>query len=174
MDLQRERDLKRWLAAEAAGRSAEAEEALGVLFRRLPDLYPRRGFAERVLREAGLVRRDPFAWPIVRVAIAVSLVLAAGALIFAPPVVGQLMPRIGLAEVLAAVTHLLAAGGEALARAGALWRPMADLAGAFARLLAQPSLASAVLVASVLAALALRALHLLFSLERRVSYVRSH
>ncbi|MGE5232723.1 MAG: hypothetical protein ACM3OB_01320 [Acidobacteriota bacterium] len=174
----RHQDLEEWLAAEAAEPGSDnpaAEEALGVLLRRrLPDLQPRRGFAARVLRRAGLRQRDPFAWPAVRVAIAASLALAGCAWLLMPPVVWQLASRVGLAEVLGAVTRLLAAGGETVARAGVLWRPMTDLAAALVKILGQPAVALAVVVASTLAALALRALHGLISLERRVSYVRFH
>ena len=42
-------ELERWLAAEAAGDDAAAEEAFGALFEALPRLAPRVGFTERVV-----------------------------------------------------------------------------------------------------------------------------
>lgn len=160
-------DLERWLAAEAAGDDAGAEDAFGALFAALPQLAPHPGFAERVVMElrepdSG---RVPWLWK-AALAAAVSLAgLTAGLL----PLVRWIpidLPRPG--EIATAAVRAIAWLGGWLGAGLDVWEVLARVGNAVGVAAATPEIATAMLGSALLSAAALYTLHHLLVYERRV------
>ncbi len=88
--------LARWLEAERAGLDDLADESLAGLFRSVPRLRPRPGFADRVLRAGVPARRAAWTWTPwwMRAGIAFTLLLCGLAAAFIP--VARLSPLIAV------------------------------------------------------------------------------
>jgi hypothetical protein len=160
-------DLERWLAAEAAGDDAGAEDAFGALFAALPQLAPHPGFAERVVMElrepdSG---RVPWLWK-AALAAAVSLAgLTAGLL----PLVRWIpidVPRLG--EIVTAAVRGVTWLGNWLGAGLDVWEILARVGNAVGVAAATPEIATAMLGSALLTAAALYTLHHLLVYERRV------
>jgi hypothetical protein len=146
----------RFLEAEAAGRFDRAEEELFVLFRALPRPAPSAGFAGRVM--AQVVRRRPFARPVVRFGLAAALVgcfLGAALLL---PMVPSLAALLSPGTLVAGFADLLASIAGRFAAGAADWQEVGSAARALGRAVAQPPIFALVAAQLLVAALALRAL----------------
>jgi hypothetical protein len=165
-----ENPLRRWLAAEAAERTEAAESALTALFAELPAPPPPPGFADRVLRRAGLVpvaRRAPRP---VRWAAAGILAVVCGVLALLPALLVPLVGGLGAGDAAAWLAGAVAAAARWLIRAGDVWETVALVAGGLVR---TPLVALAAAITLVAAALALRMLVEMLARERSSQYVDS-
>lgn len=160
-------DLERWLAAEAVGDDAGAEDAFGALYAALPRLAPHPGFADRVAIEL----REPetgFAPWLGKVALAAAMALAgltAGLL----PLLRWIpidVPR--TSEILTAAARALAWLGNWLSAGLDIWETLARVGNAIGVATATPEIATAMLGSALLSAGALYTLHHLLVYERRV------
>jgi len=146
----------RYLAAEAAGREAEAESALAALFRSIEAPAPAPGFADRVLARIG--RRSVFVRPAVQIGLAAALLLAAlSTALFAP----MLLPLAGLvrpAGLIGAAISALAGLGAHFASGISLWESVGHFLSVVGRALLAPAPLTFVVAQFAIAALALRGL----------------
>lgn len=160
---------QRFLEAEREGSSAEADLALGELFRALPRPSPAAGFAARVM--ARVARRSVFARPAVRFGLAAALVAAALAAALALPALGPLAGLIGPAGVL----HLLIdAATDLVVRVGhglELWQTLATAARSLGAAALHPPVLLLLVLQLAIAAAALRALAGLAVPKRSSSHV---
>lgn len=160
-------DLERWLAAEAAGDDAGAEDAFGALFAALPQLAPHPGFAERVVMELREPEtgRVPWLWK-AALAAAVSL---AGLTVGLLPLLRWIpidLPRPG--EIVSAAVRSVAWLAQWLSSGLDLWKTLARVGNAVGLAVATPEIASAMLGSAMLSVVALYTLHHLLVYERRV------
>jgi hypothetical protein len=178
-----EQELRRWLAAEAAGRLDDAEEALGALFARLPRPAPPAGFAGRVMRAAGWSpaalagpAAAPVRWPL-RAALVASLVLVGLAVRALPSLLAALAPladRLSPARLFEGATAGLVGAVRWLVEARSLWSALARFGGWAGEIATSPPLALALVAVLATAAAALRLLAALIAHERSWSYVPSN
>lgn len=158
----------RFLAAERAGREAEAEAALATLFAALPPAAPRPGFAERVM--ARIAPRSIFALPSTRFGVAAALVLAALSAAFLAPMALELAGLVSLADLIGGGVRGLASVTVRLATALAGWESVGQLVAAVGRGLLQPANLPFVLTPFAVAALALRGLVRIARFERSTNH----
>lgn len=164
---------ERFLAAEAAGRTDEAEAALAALFAAAPPVGPSPGFADRVMARIAVVPRSIFARPLVRFALAASLLLAALSSALLAPALLPLARLVSLADLAGAGTRALGAVAVRFAAGVSLWERTAEVLATVGRALTAPSSLLFVLAQFVVAALALRGLVRL-TRERRSSSHEVH
>jgi hypothetical protein len=157
------RSLEAWLRAEERADEAGAEQALGQLFRALPQAPPSEGFAERVLLAAGLTpERLPA--PVerfgrsLRAVLALSLLSAGLAAAFLAPAVLGLAHLIRPGEVAAWLVQGISALIQGLADFLAVWEFLAHLRDSLLLVLSTPPVAITLLLSTLLAALAYRGL----------------
>jgi hypothetical protein len=162
-------DLKRWLAAEAAGDERQAEDAFGTLLASAPRLTPSAGFAERVLWAIQPAPAPQLAlgawWWKAAVVAAVTLVGTATGLL---PLVQWLpigAPSFG--EVLRTGADGLVWIGEWLAAGLALWGFLARIGTALQVAVVTPQVASLLLASTLIGVSALYSLNRLLAFERR-------
>ncbi len=150
---------RRFRAAEAAGREAEADLALRELFLALPRLAPAGGFADRVL--ARVRRPSVFARPAVRFGLAAALLVAAlGAALVAPmalPLAGLVGPGSVLSLAIRGVAGLSVRAASGLAT----WGSLVGAVEVVGRAMLHPSVFALLLLQFALAAAALRGLRAL-------------
>ncbi len=176
----------RWLAAEMAGREAEAEKALSRLFRALPMPSASAAFADRVMAGAGLLvphglplsRGTVMGWRS-RAAIAAALFTCGLAAVFMPPLVIASLQLISpgptqAVEVLAAVVQGAVAALGRIDELLALWRFAVNLGQAAWLVATSPPVALTLLSMTALASLALRWLTELLNPQRNPGYVQAH
>lgn len=154
----------RFLAAEEAGREAEAETALAALFAALPAPAPRPGFAGRVM--ARIAPRSLFAHPSFRFGVAAALALAALSTALLAPMVVPLAGLVSLADLIGGGSRLLAAAAVRFASVLAGWESIGQIAAAVGRALVAPETLPFVLAQFAVAALALRGLVRIARLQR--------
>jgi len=147
---------KRYLEAEDLGREAEAEAALVGLFRALPELAPRSGFAARVLvriAQPTLFSRRPVRWALAAALVAVAV----GTALLAPmlPSLARLVGASGLVSALVETTSWLALS---FASGASLWNGVESLLGALGRAALLPQMLWFLIIQLAAAALALRGL----------------
>jgi len=177
--------IERWLAAESQDRpqaEREAEAALFELFEALPLYAPSAGFADRVLREAGIapaarrVQGQLFSWPWVRALLAACLgVVALGFL--AVPAGLQVLYRLGsLLTVGKVLEGTIRFGSEALVAFAAAVRAgqwMVSVGRALTLPLLTPQASLALLVCVLVSGVSLFTLRDLISRQRSCNYVDS-
>lgn len=154
----------RFLAAEAAGREAEAEAALAALFAAAPTPAPPAGFAERVM--ARIAPRSLFAHPGSRLGLAAALLLAALSAALLAPMLLPLARLVSLADLIGAGTRLLAGVTVRVASALAGWESIGQVVAAVGRAMLAPATLPFVLAQFVVATLALRGLFRIARLQR--------
>lgn len=146
----------RYLAAEAAGRDAEAEEALAELFRSAESPAPAPGFVGRVMTR--IASRSVFRRPVVQLGLAATLLAAAvSAALFAP----MLLPLAGLvrpADLLSAAISALASLSVFFASGISVWESAGRFVIVVGRALVEPGPLSFVVAQFAIAAVALRGL----------------
>lgn len=147
------------------------ERELVELFRSLPAVAPRAGFADRVM--ARVARPSWFAQPAVRLLVAAAVAFAALSTALLLPTAGAVAGWIGPAGAVALVTDGLADVTVRFAAGLAAWEPLAAVGRAVARVLALPRVAFLVFAQFALAALALRGLAALAASTRRTAHVAS-
>lgn len=186
--------LRRWLAAERqaaqgprarSGRSSAAEDALFAIMKRLPDLAPRPGFAERVLAAADLrpvaaPASPPLAWAL-RALLALCLFLTAIAVASLPALLEMAAARITLAEIVSGLARTFTFVVDLMAVAVAVGNLLAALYDALLLVLTAPPVAVGWLGALAFTALTLRWLARLLApweerrlAERSSGYVSAH
>lgn len=174
--------LKRWRAAEAAGREAEAEAAMAALLARVPRPAPLPGFAARVAAlaaEEAARRRAPAASPLRPFAIAAALMLALGGLAalmsrVAGPLAGSLSEQLTVATLIDGLAAAVTGTARWLAGAFGVWEVLAEVGRAAATAAGTTPVLAGILVALALAALSLRLLSDLIATERSWTDVPSH
>ena len=155
--------LATWLWAEEQADTATAEQALGQLFRALPQDSPSEGFAERVLLAAGFapetlaVPAERLGWQ-ARAVLALSLLSAGLAAAFLTPAVLGLVQLVRLGEVAAWFVQGLSALVQSLADFLAVWEFLAHLRDSLLLVLSTPPVAFTLLLSTLLAAFAYRGL----------------
>lgn len=166
-----QKDIERWLAAEAEAGTEEAERAFGAAFQALPRLEPRAGFAERVMyafQPAPVVR--PSEWlrwgwkaatggALALVAVALGLVPLAGITVDLPTAGAVVRAATGGFTWLAA---WLANGLE-------IWTFLVHVGNAIGVGIATPQIGAALLATALIGAAALYELNRLLVPERRTA-----
>jgi hypothetical protein len=168
--------LRRWLAAEAAERPAEAETALAELFAALPRLAPPAGFADRVMLAAALAppaASRAVAWTL-RGLLAAAVALVALGVPSLPRLLAPAWAGFSLSRLFDAVTSGLVAAARWIAAALSFWDGLARLGAWVAQTTTAPAVATALLAGLVLAAAALRLLAELIAHERSWSHVEAN
>ena len=176
------RALDRWLAAEGshataateASETTDVDEALRAVFVRLPDPFLPPGLAPRIMAVVAAERRRaaPLNWWS-RALLAACLALAGLALTVLPGPVMTLLPRLGLARALSALSSLgdgLVALFGWIGEGAAFWGHLANLGTGVARLAGTPPVAWLLLASAALSAAAFVCLHRLLLSERSVAY----
>ena len=158
----------RFLAAEAAGRTDEAEAALAAWFAVAPRPAPGPGFAGRVM--ARIARRSLFARRPVRLGLAAALALAALSAALLAPMALPLAGLVGVSEVIRLGTGAFARLAVLVASGLSGWEMLAEVAGAVGRALVAPAALPFVAAQFAVAALALRGLLHLASYRRRSNH----
>ncbi len=166
--------LERWLAAEDADDTAEAEGALAVLFSAWPNPLPRTDFAERVLIGAGL-RPLPAVYPWwSRAVIAVCLLLAGLATAYVLPLVFNLVQLVAPSQLAGGVVQtfvgLLSRFDELLA----IWRIGARMVAPSVLIATSPQVVLMLLALTASSVFIFRGLNLLLSPPRSSGYVQAH
>ncbi len=145
-----------FLGAAARGEWESADRALEELFRELPELSPRPGFVDRVLRRVG--HSAGFERPWARWTLAASLAAAAFAIGVLVPVLASLSRLVAPSEVLGlwihAVSDLSIRFGESLG----YWQQWTRTGSSLGRALARPEIAALLAANAGLAWFALRRL----------------
>lgn len=169
------KDLHRFMAAERQGRDATAEGALRALFAALPEAVPRPGFADRVLRAAGVlegVSPAPAPWSLpARLGAAVALASTGLAAAFVLPALFAWLRMLSAGQVAGAAIETLAGVASRLDEALALARLASSLAQVLWSAATAPPVALALLSLAAVAALVYRGLcELLAAPPRRAGY----
>lgn len=147
------------------------ERELVELFRSLPEVRPRAGFADRVM--ARVARPSWFARPAVRFLVAAVVAVAALSAALLLPAAGAVAGWIGAGGAVSFVTDGFADLAVRFASGLAVWEPMTAVGRAVARVLALPRVAFLVFAQFAIAALALRGLAALAASTRRTAHVAS-
>lgn len=147
------------------------ERELVELFRGLPAVRPRAGFADRVM--ARVARPSWFARPAVRLLVAAAVAFAALSTALLLPTAGAVASWVGPSGAIALVTDGFADLTVRFAAGLAAWKPLADVGRAVARVVALPRVAFLVFTQFAIAALALRGLAALAASTRRTAHVAS-
>lgn len=147
------------------------ERELVELFRSLPAVRPRAGFADRVM--ARVASPSWFARPAVRLLVAAAVAFAALSTALLLPTVGAVAGWIGPAGAVSLVADGFADLTVRFAAGLAAWEPLATVGRAVARVLALPRVAFLVFAQFAVAALALRGLAALAASTRRTAHVAS-
>jgi hypothetical protein len=156
----------------APGSGAEPiERELVALFRSLPEVRPRAGFADRVM--ARISRPSWFARPAVRILVAAAVAFAALSAALLLPAAGAVVGWIGPGGAVAFVTDGFADLAVRFASGLAAWEPLSAIGRAVARVVALPRVAVLVFAQFAIAALALRGLAALAASTRRTAHVAS-
>lgn len=161
--------IRRWLAAERAGRDEEAERALTLAFRSLsdPEVSPR--FARAVLARIGSATPPmPLGW---RIAIAALLVVTSVSVIYAPWVVFALRSVLGVGGLVEFIGDVIVQSSRGIVSWLTLWQTAGEINRILLNLLSRPAVAVVVLATMGLAAVALRLLFGLLTADRSRSYV---
>lgn len=162
---------QRFLAAEAAGRTDEAEAALAAWFAASPRPSPAAGFVGRVM--AGLGRRSAFSRRPVQIGLAAALVLAALSAALLAPMALPLAGLVGVSGLLHAATSTFARLAVYVASGVAGWETLAAVLAAVGRALVAPAALPYVAAQFALAALALRGLVRIATARRRSNHAVS-
>jgi len=162
----------RFLAAEAAGRSAEAEAALSELFGALARPSPQPGFSARVMAGLGS-RRSIFASRPFQVGLAAALVVAALSAVLAGPPLAALASWIGPAGLAAAGAEVITHLSLRLAAGLALWSDAGVVGAALARAARHPQILALILTQFLIAAAALWGLVTLAVQQRSSNHAAS-
>lgn len=162
-------DLKRWLAAEAAGDERQAEDAFGTLLASAPRLTPSAGFAERVLwaiqpAPAPQLALGAWWW---KAAIVTALTLVGTATGLLPLLRWLPIDAPTFGEVLRTGADGLVWVGEWLAAGLAIWGLLARIGTALQVAVATPQVASLLLASMLIGVSALYSLNRLLAFERR-------
>ena len=166
-----QKDIRRWLAVEAEGRTDEAERAFAAAFAALPRLEPRAGFAERVmygLQPAPMIQaseRLRWGW---KVATGGALALVAVALGLAPLAgISVTLPSAG--AVVDATTGGVTWLAGWLANGLEVWSFLVRIGNAVGVAIATPQIGAALLGTALIGAAALFELNRLLVPERRTA-----
>ena len=166
-----QKDIERWLAAEAEAGTEEAEKAFGTALAALPRLAPRAGFAERVMLAfqpaPALHRMEWLHWgwkavtagALATVAVALGLMPAAGNTVNLPSAAAV------VDTATRSVTWLvgwLASGIEA-------WSFLARIGDAIGVVISTPQIGAALMATALIGAAALYELNRLLVPERRTA-----
>lgn len=163
--------LAQWLEAETAGRETEAEAALGLIFRTLPQPVPRPGFADRVLRAALVPQVVVQVWPVwLRAVIAACLVLASLGVATLPTVGVAVGRMVRPAEVLAAAAGRLVAAFDWMAQGLAIFEALRGMRSALLQALGAPPVLVALLLLLLISVLGFRGLVGLIAPERSLDH----
>ena len=165
-----QKDIERWLTAEAEAGTEEAEKAFGTAIAALPRLEPRGGFAERVMvafQPATVVRRMEWlqwGWKAV----------TAGALATVAVALGLVPAGITLDLPSAAAVVDTATGGVTwlagwLANGLEVWGFLARIGTAIGVVIATPQIGAALMATALIGAAALYELNRLLVPERRTA-----
>jgi len=161
-------DLERWLAAEAAGDDAGAEDAFGALCAALPRLAPHPGFAERVVMEVAPEPRPWFAAWMWKVALAAAISLAGVTVGLLPLLRWVPLDVPGPGEIVSAAARAMTWLYQWLGAGLGFWETLAQVGNAVGVAAGTPEIATAMLGSALLSAAALYTLHHLLVYERRV------
>ncbi|MCP3957223.1 MAG: hypothetical protein GY719_05165 [bacterium] len=164
--------MRRWLAAEQAGREADAERALARMFAALPMSAASAGFADRVLASAGL-RSTALAWW-GRAAVAALLLITGLALAYTLPLVVGLAALVAPGEVFAAVVQGFVGLANRVDEVVAIWHILARVMETLTAIATAPPVAITLLTLTILSAATFRGLSGLLSPERSPGYVQAH
>lgn len=158
----------RFLAAEAAGRTDEAEVALAAWFAATPRAAPAPGFAARVM--VRIARGSLFARLPVRLGVAAALALAALSAALLAPMALPLAGLVSLADLLQLGTRAFAHLAVLVASGLSGWERLAEILGAVGRALVAPAFLPYVAAQFAVAALALRGLVSIAASRRRSNH----
>lgn len=168
--------LSRWMMHERRGDETGAEKALGELLRGLPLAVPARGFAERVLRVAGVAAAprpaawSSRAWPF-RLVLGTSLLLGGLAAAYLPGLFLTLADPLDPRRPVEWSASLLLGASRGLAEGLGWWDRLAELGIAVGRALATPGAAALLALCALASAIAFRLLCGLMTPERRHRHV---
>jgi hypothetical protein len=165
--------LNRWLAAERADGSEEADAALREMFEALPQLSPAAGFADRVFARVGLqpVKRDVFASLGLRLVLAASLIALSLGTIWLPPALRALGGLLSLSDVVGLGVRGVADASRGLALILRLGEWLYSLGRTLAEPLMAPQAMAALAACLLVSGLAFRYLRDQIFGERSLSYV---
>lgn len=167
------RHLESWLTAESAGRSEDADRALAALFAMVPRLAPGAGFADRVLRRAGLTAPARSLARPVRWLVAASVALIAAFAGVLPSLAPWLAERTSFVGVVDATSGGIVTVAGWLRGSLVVWDALSGISSAVATTAATPPVALALLAALAAAGLALRLLSDLLANEGSWTYART-
>ena len=165
-----------WLRVEQDGRDQEADQALMQVFSRLPEEAIPRGFADQVMRRAGLAfaSTPSPAWAaklVVRIAVSLCLLLGALSLLALPSYLPSLLGIFNLARItefgvgsLVSVLHQLGSGLV-------IWRALSAAGSILSTTLSSPAFLALMSAAALLSFGAFRVLHEIVVSERSSRYV---
>jgi len=168
MNWRRNRELDRWLTAEAAGDDARAESTLVMVLARLPRLAPLPGFADRVLAAAPIAARRaaPVVWAW-RYAIASALVTTGLAIFLLPALRWFPLDLPSFTEVVKALAVATGAVAQWLETGLAVWSFLLQFGRLVAVAIQAPEVAAGLAGSAFVSAAALYTLNHLLTLERR-------
>lgn len=170
MNRNRLHPIREWLAAERAGREAEAERALAAAFRHLaaPEVSPH--FATAVLARIDSSARPRLAigW---RLAIAALWLVVSLSVIYVPWVVVTLRGLLGLGNLVDLIGEAIIQVSRALVSWLSLWQTIGEINQILLNLLSRPVVAAVVVVTVGLATVALRLISGLLSTDGSRSHV---
>ena len=168
-----ERTCDRWLAAEQRGDDDGAELALAELFAALPLPVPAAGFADRVLRGAGLPPLSAVYPRWSRVAISACLLVVGAALAYTLPLALGLSRLVAPAEVAGALVQGIVGLLSRVDEVVELGRLLAAVVRTSWLVMTAPPVVATLLALTALAALTLRGLSELVSSNRNRAYVQA-
>ncbi|MGH7542589.1 MAG: hypothetical protein ACREK7_01495 [Gemmatimonadota bacterium] len=166
-----QKDIERWLAAEAEAGTEEAEMAFGTALAALPRLEPRAGFAERVMvafRPAPVVRRLAWlgwGWKAATAGALATVAVALGLL----PTAGISVDLPSAAAVVDAATGGVTWLAGWLANGLEVWSFLARIGNAIGVAIATPQIGIALMATAMIGAAALYELNRLLVPERRTA-----
>ncbi len=162
MNTKRVHPIRQWLAAERAGRDADAERALRAAFRHLVDPEVSPQFARAVLERIGspAAPRLAIGW---RLAIAALWLVLSLSVVSVPWVVLTLRSLIGLGTLVDWLGGAIVQASRALVSWLSLWQTAGEISQVLSNLLSRPAVALVVLATAGLATVALRMLSGLMS-----------